>query len=149
MIDNPKSPKHPFRMSEMMKRKLRLNPCNSRLVRIPPLITTAALLAALAIGCSKHSDETPMAIHVNQDLGDVQFVTGMPKHFSLGGPISCTAIGSRLPDGIKIDFVIEATHPDGAVDTLSRPSISTPPGQHCVITSGDVTIGLTPTMKAP
>jgi len=136
-------------MSEMIKRQWQSNPGYATLMRKAPLTTTAALLVALVIGCSKHSSEPPMDSHVNQDLGDVQFVPGMPKHFSLGGPISCTAIGSRLPEGIKIDFVIEATHPDGAVDTLSRPSISTSPGQHCVITSGDVTVGLTPTLKTP
>ncbi len=105
------------------------------------------MMAVFIIGCSKQHSAHKLSI--TKDLGVVELVEGTPQHFTLGGQGSCTLTGKHLTDGIEIDFVIELTHQNGAVDTLSRPTITTAPGQHCVVETANGNIGLTPTWKTP
>jgi endonuclease YncB( thermonuclease family) len=84
-----------------------------------------------------------------KDLGVVELIENTPQHFSLGDGKGCTVTGKQLSGDIEVDFVIEATNVDGTVAVLSRPKISTSPGRHCVISVGDVSIGLTPKWKTP
>lgn len=110
----------------------------------------AALTAAFVIGCSKGPSRPVSYLPAGtRELGVIKFTAGTPQHFSLGDGRSCTATARRVAGNIEVDFVIEATNTDGTVTVLSRPRISTLPGRQCAVSVGDVSIGLTPTWKAP
>jgi hypothetical protein len=82
------------------------------------------------------------------DLGAVELVAGIPRHFSLGMGKSCILTGKQLSDGIDISAVILTTNADGTVQR-SQGEISTSAGRQCAIGIGNTKIGLTPTLKTP
>jgi hypothetical protein len=113
----------------------------------------AALMATFVIGCSKspsaqsHYSKLPPG---TKDLGVIEFAEGTPQQFSLGGGRGCTATAKRIDgDNIEVHFAIVATNADGTVSDFGRPAISTSPGRQCVISVGEVSIGLTPKWKSP
>lgn len=119
-------------------------------MRIQHIITAAALMAAFVIGCSKSPSRPASHLPAGMKaLGVIEFTEGTPQHFSLGNGKGCTATAKRLGDDIEVDFVIETTNTDGTVTEFGRPSLSTSPGRQCVISVGDVSIGLTPQWKTP
>ena len=74
----------------------------------------------------------------------------MPLQFSLGGGRGCTATAKRIDgDNIEVDFAIVSTNANGTVSDFGRPAISTSPGRQCVISVGEVSIGLIPEWKTP
>jgi hypothetical protein len=111
-------------------------------------ITMAALMAAFIIGCSKHPSHLPAG---TKDLGVIEFTEGTPQQFSLGDGKSCTATAKQIDGGkdIEVDLVIQATNADGTITDFARPAISTSPGRQCVISVGEVSIGMTPKWKTP
>ena len=113
-------------------------------------ITTAALMAAFVIGCSKHpSKSSAHAPAKMTNLGEVEFTEGTPQHFAVGGGKSCTITAKHTLGGIEVDFVIEATNANGIAEVWARPKISTVTGQQCAISVEDVAVGLTPKWKSP
>ena len=116
--------------------------------RTPQVIL--ASLAALLTSCSKHSSQPSSSTQATKNLGVVEFTEGIPQHFSLGDAKSCTATAKRVSQGIEVDFLIEVTNQDGTVYPLGKPKlIATIPNMYCDITSGGVSIGLTPKLKIP
>jgi hypothetical protein len=80
-----------------------------------------------------------------QNLGVVEFTEGIPKYFSLGDKRSCTAVANYATDGIEVDFQFQVTNSDGSVNPLGASKLIAPiPDQFCIVTSGDVSIGLIP-----
>ncbi len=120
-------------------------------MRISHMITGAALMAAFCIGCSKSpSHPTSRLPAGTKDLGVIEFTEGTPLQFSLGGGRGCTATAKRNNGGnIEVDFSIVSTNADGTVSDFARPSISTSPGRQCVVSVGEVSIGLVPKWKTP
>jgi Flp pilus assembly secretin CpaC len=115
-------------------------------------LTTAALMAAFIIGCSKSPSQPTSGLPAGtKDLGVIEFTEGTPQQFSLGGGKSCTATAKQIDGGkdIEVDLAIQATNADGTVMDLGRPRISTLPGRQCAISTGEVSIELTPKWKTP
>lgn len=118
-------------------------------MRIPHFIATVVLLAAFVIGCSKSS--SALSHHSKMppnttDLGAVELVPQTPQQFSLGAGKSCIITGRQLPDGIDVKLLVLVTNADGSVKR-SQGEIETSPGRQCAIVMGDVSVGLTPTLK--
>lgn len=120
-------------------------------MRIPSLISGAALIAAFCIGCSKSPSQPTSGLPAGtKDLGAIEFVEGMAQQFSLGGGRGCTATAKRIDsNNIEVHFAIISTNAAGLVSNIASPAISTSPGRQCVISVGEVSIGLTPKWKTP
>jgi hypothetical protein len=118
-------------------------------------ITTAALMAAFIIGCSKHPSHLPAG---SKNLGVIEFTEGTPQQFSVFGGIVCSATAKRIDgDNIELHFAIASTNADGTVLGFGSPVISTSPGRQCLIPFADIRmsvpkskiIALTPKWKTP
>jgi Flp pilus assembly secretin CpaC len=119
-------------------------------MRIPHLTCTTALMFAFVLGCSKHPTKPAMQATAKMtNLGEIEFTEGTPQHFTVSSNKSCTVTAKHTPNGIEVDFVIEATNADGTVQVWATPKISTVTGQQCAIGVEDMAIGLTPTWKEP
>jgi hypothetical protein len=119
-------------------------------MRVPHLIATVALFAAFVIGCSKSPSEPSELSKMppnTTDLGAVELTPKTPKQFSLGTGKSCILTGSQLPDGIDVKLLVLITNADGTVVPLQY-EMETSPGRQCVIVTGRVSVGFTPTLKA-
>jgi hypothetical protein len=122
----------------------------SHFMRISHL-TTAALMAAFVIGCSKSPSQQSHQASAppnTKDLGAVEFAVQTPKQFSLGDGKGCTITARQIPDGIGLMLVLLSTNTDGTVMS-SQGQIETRSGQQCAIEVGGTMVGLTPTLKTP
>jgi hypothetical protein len=112
-------------------------------MRIPHIITTAALMAAFITGCSK-SPSSP-ASSLIPDLGVIDFTDHTPKYFSLGGDKSCTITGVTDSKGITLDIVFSVTNADKTVRILGTPQIQVSSSRSsCMASAGDVAIRFKP-----
>jgi len=119
-------------------------------MRTPHFIATAALLAVFIIGCSKNPSEQSHHAKLppnTTDLGAVELTPQTPKQFSLGAGKSCILIGRQLPDGVGVKVLVLVTNADGTVER-SQGEVETSPGRQCVMVTGGVSVGFTPTLKA-
>ena len=118
-------------------------------MRVTHLTTTAAVLAAFIIGCSKQPSQSSSHLPANtKDLGKVELTQGTPRPFSLGEGKGCIITGTQLSDDINVKVVVLTTNAGGTVQR-SEGQMSTLPGRQCIIGIGDTKIGLTPTLKSP
>jgi hypothetical protein len=115
-------------------------------MRIPNFIIGAAMIAALAIGCSKSpSSSAGSASSSMPDLGVIDFTDSTPKYFSLGGDKSCTITGVTDPKGITLAIVFSATNADKTVRVLGTPQIRMSSSRSsCMASAGDVAVRFTP-----
>jgi hypothetical protein len=100
-------------------------------------------------GCSKNSSQPPAPATLPPkmaELGRVELTPQMPAQFALATNQCCILTGKQLPTGIEIIVAILTTNTDGTV-TLSKGQIETLPGHSCGISTGDVGVELTPTLK--
>ena len=111
------------------------------------IIVTISVGILFASGCSKRSSPSQAgSLSDRKDLGAVALVPETPRQFDLGGGKICTLTASPLTNGIEVNVVVMTTNADGTIQHwLSR--IDTKPGQPCAISLGDLTVGLTPTLK--
>ena len=121
-----------------------------------PLIT-AALLALLFTGCSKHSPSAatdPKLI----DLGVVEISDGTQIRRDLGGGKACiitptvTVATNKTAQGggvtlIKMRMTIEQPDSSGTVHKLECPSVLAKAGQPAMWGLGDMDISLTTSIK--
>jgi hypothetical protein len=112
-------------------------------------LTTAALMAAFVIGCSKKPNEQthpPKLSAGTVDLGAVELVPQTPTQFSLGAGKSCTLTGKQLAGVIHLQVQVFVTNADRTVWS-SPADVSTLAGRQCSVTCFNTTIEMTPKMK--
>jgi len=83
------------------------------------------------------------------DLGTIEFTDGAPLTVNLGQGNTCTIMPKVLPDGtLQLRMVMEGPGDgNGAVETLSSPTIITRPGQTVAMSVNGFGVSLTPTLK--
>jgi hypothetical protein len=110
-------------------------------------IATISVCVLFANGCSQRSSPTPSgALSDLKDLGAVTLTSQVPRQFDLGGGKICTLTANPLTNGIEVEVVVMTTNADGSIQHwLSL--VKTPPGKSCTVSLGDLTVGLTPTLK--
>ncbi len=115
-------------------------------------LTTAALMAAFVISCSKKPSEQahhPKLPAGTVDLGAVELVPQTPTQFSLGAGKGCILTGKQLQGGVDVKMELFVTNADGTVER-SQGELETSPGRQCVLTIGsNVPVGFAPTLKTP
>ncbi len=114
-------------------------------------ITTAALMVAFVIGCSKKSGEqahNPPSLAGTVDLGAVELVPEAPTQFSLGAGKCCILTGKQLAGVIHVQVQTFVTNADRTVWS-SPADVSTLAGRQCSVKCFDMTIEMTPRMKSP
>jgi hypothetical protein len=114
----------------------------SHFMRISHL-TTAALMAAFILGCSKQSPTTPVKAAA-PDVGVVDFTDHTPKCYSLGGDKSCTISGVTDSHGITIDVLFQTTNADKTLQTVGTGNVYVSPGHPCIVSSGGVSVRFMP-----
>jgi hypothetical protein len=114
-------------------------------MRIQHITTIAALLAALAIGCSKHS-HTVIAPKNTKDLGTFELVAETQTNFNLGTGRSCTLVGKQVPNGVQLDWVFSFTNADGTV-SITKEQDETCQAQSMGYRIGDMMIFAKVTVK--
>jgi len=118
-------------------------------MRAYSLVSLVMILACLlfASGCSRQpSPPSALAPSDLKDLGAVALTPQVPRQFDLGNGKICTLTASPLTNGIEVDVVVMTTNADGSIQHwLSL--VKTPPGKPCTVSLGDLTVGLTPTLK--
>jgi hypothetical protein len=93
-----------------------------------PLIT-AALLASIFTGCSKH----PQVV----DLGLVKVSAGRPAYQDLGGNRACVITPTMLESNlVRLDITIQATNSIGGVDRVAETMVDVPVGKPRLISIG-------------
>jgi hypothetical protein len=118
-------------------------------MRTPHIVTGAALIAALIVGCSKSPSEQshhPKLPAGTVDLGAVELVPQKPAQFSLGVGKSCILTGKQLAGAVQVKVVLFVTNADGRVEHSSG-YVEVSPGRHTVMNIGSVPVGFTPTLK--
>jgi hypothetical protein len=124
-----------------------------------PHLTTAALMAALVIGCSKHSTQQSPEVHklselppnmTTKELGVVEFVAQIPKTFSFGARTNCVITPTDLHGGIlQFSISVEVETADGKTNVLSRYTVEQRSGQQYGFAVGNTMVSLTPILKVP
>jgi hypothetical protein len=112
------------------------------------IISVLVLLAAFAIGCSKHS-QTVIAPKNTKNLGAFELVAGIQTNFSLGTGRSCTLVGKQATNnGMQLQLDFYSTNADGTVDHQSEQD-DTVQGQQMGYRIWDMMILMKPTVKTP
>ena len=123
------------------------------------IVNVAALVAILAISCSKHSTQQSPEVHklselppnmTTKDLGVVEFIAQIPKTISFGARTNCVIMPTDLHGGIlKLSISIEVETADGRTNVLSRYAATQRSGQQFGFAVGNTMVSLTPVLKMP
>jgi len=92
---------------------------------------------------------TPVIPPTETDLGTLELSDGLAVRFDLGGGTNCVVTSAALTDGnVTTTLSVVLNNTDGTTTQLGQGRITATPGQHCSISVGDRTIGLSVTLKS-